>query len=564
MDVTVVKAGTRVVHVHKPPTFFDTIFQPKYICVILTVVNLLNYCDRGIVPGSTNEFDSFIIKTLNVSKPDVYLGLLQSAFIVGFSLASIACGHAVHYYPPFWLCGIGLSVWCVAVLLSGLSFYMESYTFLLLARMLSGCGEASFQCSVPPWIQSTMPPDSTGMWLSLFYTSIPVGTAVGYVYSAMISESIGVKWAFIFECFMMAPFVVYLFSVSPRYPSLNKPAKKQGLADEDSEALIGGNYDRDDIDSINNKSAKGSDDENTRDTEASMDSTGDAIKKHSQPSMWQELVAIYSRPVYICVVLGYAAQTGSLIGVSTFGSAFLMGIGFYETETDASTIFGILISVAGIVGTLSGGYLLDKRMNRDQARQRSERSSMDLSLEELSIRKRTEAKEVKNSQIVTACTMMLISNTLGALLMWSVYFIYDKSLYMITIGAGCALIFFATPAISIAAMNAVKPANRAFAMAMMSVVLHALGDVPSPVVAGLLKDSLAPNCIGVSAASPQCREDGQGLRLTMLIIGLWLGWVIVCFGVARFIATKPALRCDEDDINDPLLDETLDAPLVCH
>lgn len=113
-------------------------------------------------------------------------------------------------------------------------------------------------------------------------------------------------------------------------------------------------------------------------------------------------------------------------------------------------------------------------------------------------------------------------------------------------------------------MNAVKPANRAFAMAMMSVVLHALGDVPSPIFAGLLKDSLAPACIGVSAASSQCRADAHGLRLTMLIIGLWLGWVIVCFGSARFIATKPALRCDADDLDDPLLDDDLDTALICH
>ncbi len=558
MDVTVVKDGIRVADVYAPRSFWDMIFQPKVICCILTVVNLLNYCDRGIVPGSTNEFDQFIQKNVNTNTPDVYLGLLQSAFIVGFSLASIVCGHAVHYYPPFYLCGIGLSVWCVAVLFSGLAFQFNSYAFLLIARMISGCGEASFQCSVPPWIQSTMPAGTTGMWLSLFYTSIPVGTAVGYVYSAVVSEKVGVKWAFIFECFMMAPFVLYLFAVSPRYPSLNAPKKQEGgLAGEDAEALMA--YDRDDIDSVNNKSRKGSEDGHIV---ASNELLAADASKHTRPSIWQELVAIYSRPVYICIVLGYAAQTGSLIGVSTFGSAFLMGIGFYETETQASTLFGVLISIAGIVGTLAGGFLLDKRMAKDQARHQTERNSMELSVDGLAKRKRHEAREIKNKQITTACTIMVIANFFGALLMWSVYLIYNKALYMIAIGLGCALMFSTTPAISIAAMNSVKSGNRAFAMAMMSVMLHALGDVPSPVLAGLLKDDLAPDCVGVPAASEQCRQDNHGLRLTMLIIGLWLTWVVIFFGLARYISTKPQLRCDTNDEDEEEDSSPLGAPLI--
>ena len=64
MNVSVLKEGASVNEVFgAPKTFFDRIFQQKYICVILTIVNLLNYCDRGIVPGSTNEFDSFFTGT---------------------------------------------------------------------------------------------------------------------------------------------------------------------------------------------------------------------------------------------------------------------------------------------------------------------------------------------------------------------------------------------------------------------------------------------------------------------------------------------------------------------
>lgn len=84
-------------------------------------------------------------QSLGTDKPDLFLGLLQSAFIVGFSLAALVFGHAVHHFPPFRMVGCGLAVWVVANLMSGLAKSVGSYEFLFAARMLSGVGEASFQ-----------------------------------------------------------------------------------------------------------------------------------------------------------------------------------------------------------------------------------------------------------------------------------------------------------------------------------------------------------------------------------------------------------------------------------
>jgi hypothetical protein len=38
--------------------------------------------------------------------------------------------------------------------------------------------------------------------------------------------------------------------------------------------------------------------------------------------------------------------------------------------------------------------------------------------------------------------------------------------------------------------------NQAFALAMQIVLMHLFGDVPSPVLVGLIKDTLAPGCVG--------------------------------------------------------------------
>jgi hypothetical protein len=59
---------------------------------------------------------------------------------------------------------------------------------------------------------------------------------------------------------------------------------------------------------------------------------------------------------------------------------------------------------------------------------------------------------------------------------------------------------------------------------MTIVIGRGLGDIPSPIVIGYIKDDLAPGCIAENhdgtdnvAASEECRADDHGLRLTLLI-----------------------------------------------
>lgn len=279
-------------------TAMDTIrrklAKPQYLFCILVFINLFNYIDRGIIPGSSTEFDQFITDTLHTDKPDIYLGLLQSSFIVGFAISSIFFAHLVHYYPPFYLCGIGLAIWIVAVFSSGLAYYVDSYPFLIIARMLSGVGEGSFQCSVPPWITIFASKGYQATWISIFYTAIPVGTAVGYTYSSFMSSSLGWQYAFFLESLIMTPLVCILFLVSSEYP----------------------------VSSI---------------LASDVDHSAD------KPSILDEFKVIIQCPIFLLQVAGYAAQCASLIGLSTFGSMFFMNLGYFSSESEASTIFGMYI-----------------------------------------------------------------------------------------------------------------------------------------------------------------------------------------------------------------------------
>lgn len=180
----------------KKTGFFDRLLTPVRLLIIFTFINLLNYVDRGVIPGSLDQIRKFVSGSIH-STNTAYVGLLQSIFILGYSISCIVFGRLVHSYRPFRLLCVGLMIWCFSIFLSGIS---PNYYFLLFSRALSGVGEASFQIIAPPFIDDRAPKGHKALWLSIFYIAIPVGTALGYIYGGLISNS-SLKWrgAFLLE-----------------------------------------------------------------------------------------------------------------------------------------------------------------------------------------------------------------------------------------------------------------------------------------------------------------------------------------------------------------------------
>jgi MFS family permease len=321
---------------------------------------MFNFIDRGIIPGATDEFINFIEENIDTSHPDFYIGLLQSSFIIGFCFASPIFAGLVHHYGPFHLVCCGLTVWTIAVIISGLSYLSNSYTMLLFGRVLSGVGESSFQCCIPPWIATNSDEKTRSIWLATFNTAIPVGTALGYIYSSLISTTIGWQWTFFIEATLILPFLLFLFSILHRFPHVKAgvrhflPVNKK---DEEEIVPI--------IPSPNNRTTSsaveqeikirlstssgggsslggdGDDDEEEtsivfpllqREKDEFDLRGGYGDEGDEPPNLLEEVKAICQYPCYLYICAGYAAQAGALIGLSTFGSAFLMGLGYFDSE----------------------------------------------------------------------------------------------------------------------------------------------------------------------------------------------------------------------------------------
>jgi MFS family permease len=544
--------------------------SPWTAFVLFTWLNLLIFVDRGIIPGSTVEFNQFIVATTGTHQSDVLLGLLQSSFVVGLVGGAVLFGHFAHRYDPFFLTGVGISVWAVAGICAGLSYYVRSYGLLLVARVVSGLGEASLLCNIPPWIQTHAPKGQQGAWLGLFYTAIPVGTAFGYAYSAALATSVGWPVAFFVEVATVAPVVAVVFTMS----NDSLPSSTPSTTTSDTTSLL---------------AAAASKNPPAAATAATAAAPATASPRH-HATLTEELTAILSSPVYVCYCLASAAQAAVLIGLSTFGSALLLGLGYFDDEATASSVFGVLISIAGILATPLGGWLVDalQRTARHPSTAASgSRSGVTVPRTSLRSPRRRDADSsavdtrdrddviivppvvgdfeaietdtdtdtdgaavaahptVEDMQLLAQVSMAMYWATwLSAVLFSVVVFCETRASFLAVLTLAAACCFVTNAGVALGQIASVPRRFQSFALAIAALVLHVLGDVPSPIVAGLVKDAFAPACVApadgggdgaASATSVACRAEGSGQRWFVLVVSLWLFWAVFWFGAAWII-----------------------------
>ena len=154
---------------------------------ILTGLNFLNYLDR-FIPAAVMPS---IIAALHLK--DSQAGSLSTLFILSYSLISPVAGWLADRKPRFQLAAVGVFVWSLATFGSGLA---PTFLALVVARALTGVGEASYVVVTPSLVSDYYPPIRRGRALAIFYAAIPVGSALGYVLGGAINARFGWRWAF--------------------------------------------------------------------------------------------------------------------------------------------------------------------------------------------------------------------------------------------------------------------------------------------------------------------------------------------------------------------------------
>ena len=158
---------------------------------------------------------------------------------------------------------------------------------------------------------------------------------------------------------------------------------------------------------------------------------------------------------YMLTVLGYGAYTFALGGLAFWMPAFLERSRGME-RSSATVTFGAIALVTGFIGTFAGGWMGDFFL-----------------------------RWTKQSYLWVSG----IATLLAAPVTWVALTNKQHSVYITAIVIAELLIFMSTGPVNSAIVNAVAPTERATAVGLSILVMHLIGDIPSPPLIGKISDA---------------------------------------------------------------------------
>jgi MFS family permease len=371
------------------PTPFTSVAGATTALVLLTALNFVNYIDRYILPGVQEQVKG----EFHIS--DQQIGSLTFWFMVAYMATSPITGWLGDRFPRKPMIVIAALFW------SGINFLtatVHSYDSLNIRHAALGVGEASFGIFAPALLSDFYPQDQRNRVLTIFNVAIPVGAALGYLVGGTVGEHFGWRMSFIVSAVpgvIIALLIVFLMKEPARGASQHEKAKLE----------------------------KGT------------------------------VLSLLKNKAYLGSILGYAAVTFSLGGISWWMPSFLQRVDG-RSQSSAAFLMGAITVVTGLGGTITGGVIAQKWS-------------------------RTNSKALYLVPAISAALAVP-----PALLC----FFGPKSLTLPGLAVAIFLIFLGTGPVNAATMNAVRPEIRATAMAGQLFIIHALGDAISPRIIGAVSD----------------------------------------------------------------------------
>lgn len=386
----------------------------RYALALLLGVNLINYIDRQVL------YAVFPLIKSDFGLSDTALGFLGSAFMICYMCSAPLLGWIGDRGSRVRLASCGIAVWSLATALSGIA---PGYRSLLAARTVVGIGEASFGTVSPGLISDFFSKERRGRVLSYFYLAIPVGSAIGYLLGGILGFHFGWKAAFLMvgvPGLLLATAVWFLRDPKEMLaPDQRRPVPKPSLA-----------------------------------------AYGIFLKNRS----------------FICNTLAMTSMTFAIGGLAQWMPTFLYRIHGLDVAR-GNMFFGAVTVLAGITGTLSGGWLGD----------------------------RLQRKSPKGYLLVSGWGFLM-----GIPI--TVYAIASQTL------TGCLtatffaefFLFFNTGPLNTVIVNVSPADRRAMAFAINIFFIHALGDAISPTLLGWFSDmwglraALLTTPVAIAAAAGFC------------------------------------------------------------
>jgi MFS family permease len=251
--------------------------------------------------------------------------------------------------------------------------------------------------------------ENRGKVLSWFYMAIPVGSALGFVLGGLMTGWLGWRWAF----YLVVPpgILLGIWSLFMREP-------QKGLSDEMADN--------------------------------SAESHRVSLRDYKR---------FFRNKSFVLDTLGQTAMTFAIGGIGFWMPSYVHEFRHVGNLAQVNLIFGAILVVSGLGGTLLGGMLGDKLKKR-----------------------------FSGSYFLVSGAAMIIGfpfflGMLYAPFPWA----------WICIFCACFCLFFNTGPSNTIIANVTHPALRASAFAFNILIIHAFGDVVSPLVIGAITDASGKN-----------------------------------------------------------------------
>ncbi len=273
-----------------------------------------------------------------------------------------------------------------------------------------------------PFIDDAAPAGQKTRWLAIFFLTVPVGVATGFILGKVMGDPLGWRAPFLLCSALMVPFVAFCLRTEPLSLRGTKapPAPEAGSgADAAPQAQV----------------------QQQRDWRA------------LGRSFWADVRLLLRMPLFVTACAALSAHTATVGCLSYYGPKAAKEIFSLDS---ADTVFGALTVLTGILGTLTGGIVLDKW----------------------------------HASVPAALQFCAIACLLAFILLLAALQAPRLRAFIPLFACGELALFSINACVSAAIMWSVPLRLRGLAMSMTTITMHVFGDVPAPPLVGRLQDSL--------------------------------------------------------------------------
>ena len=376
----------------------------RYVLLLMVGINLLNYLDRYVAAAVAPQVQD----ELHLTNSEV--GLFGTAFLLVYAIAAIPFGYWGDRGVRKTVIGVGVTIWSIATVLTG---FARNYAQLFLSRAVVGIGEASYYPAGTSLMSDWFPKEQRARVMSLWGAGSTIGIALGYAGGGYIADVLGWRAAFFIAGI---PGLLLAF-----------------LAFQMREPLRG-----------------------------AVEKAGPAVARTAEAS-FRKFLDLLKIPTLRATIISQTLLF-FVLASNAFWLPTVLQRRFEMSSTRAGLLSGAVIVVGGLIGTLAGGWLADRR-----------------------------ALKSPSAHLETGIVGFLAGAVLIAIAIVSPLNVGPIPVFVPVFLVTVVCLYLYSGPFTAVAQNVVSPGLRASAVTLLLFIAHVFGDSHAPFDIGYLSDRFGGN-----------------------------------------------------------------------